>query len=143
MIAGDRHAVTTGNIWACHRGDLTGVKAALARGVDVNLRNTVGWTACHAAAAAGHSRVLRLLHRHGADITLTDRGGNEPVHTAAQNGQFKALKALVELGADAARVRAPMARGQAVRELVLKAKRAATANDASSADRAMLMMTRQ
>lgn len=50
--AGDRYEVTTGNIWAyAHRGDVTGVKAALARGTDVNLVNTVGWTAAHAAAA--------------------------------------------------------------------------------------------
>lgn len=50
--AGDRYEVVTGNIWGyAHRGDITGVKTALARGVDVNLTNTVGWTALHAAAA--------------------------------------------------------------------------------------------
>ena len=43
--AGDRYELVTGNIWSyANRGDLTGLKAALARGVDVNLQNTVGWT---------------------------------------------------------------------------------------------------
>ena len=43
--AGDRYEQVTGNIWSyANRGDLTGLKAALARGVDVNLQNTVGWT---------------------------------------------------------------------------------------------------
>ena len=50
--AGDRYEVVTGNIWGyANRGDITGVKAALARGVDVDLVNTAGWTAAHAAAA--------------------------------------------------------------------------------------------
>ena len=43
--AGDRYELVTGNIWSyANRGDLTGLKAALARGVDANLQNTVGWT---------------------------------------------------------------------------------------------------
>ena len=57
--AGARYEVETGNIWGyAHRGDLTGVRAALERGVQPNLLNVAGWSACHAAAAAGHTKVI-------------------------------------------------------------------------------------
>jgi len=121
--AGDRYNTLTGNIWSyAHRGDLTGIRAALARGVDVNIVNTVGWTACHAAAAGGQTRVLRLLSRAGADIdSIRDKGGNLPVHQAAQNGHLKALQLLQELGADVSRVRLSHAKGKAVRDFVSNA----------------------
>ena len=53
--AGARYEVETGNIWGyAHRGDMTGVRAALARGVDPNLLNVAGWSASHAAGKAHH-----------------------------------------------------------------------------------------
>jgi ankyrin repeat protein len=55
------------------------VKAALMRGVDVDLTNTAGWTALHAAAAGGHTKILDVLLRADADINIRDRGGNLPV----------------------------------------------------------------
>ena len=74
--AGARYEVETGNIWGyAHRGDLTGVRAALERGVQPNLLNVAGWSASHAAAAAGHTKVLSCLLRAGADVSLRDRGG--------------------------------------------------------------------
>jgi ankyrin repeat protein len=124
MQKGDRHRSLTGNIWAyAHRGDMTGVKAALVRGVDVNLPNTVGWTACHAAAAGGHTKVLRALHRCGADLALADRGGDLPVHAAAKHGHAHALQVLAELGADITRVRLSQTCGKAARALVAEATR--------------------
>jgi len=123
--AGDRYTVLTGNIWSyAHRGDLTGIRAALARGVDVNIVNTVGWTGCHAAAAGGQTRALRLLSRAGADVDgIRDNGGNLPVHQAAQNGHLKALQVLQELGADVSRVRLSHAKGKAVRDFISKSHR--------------------
>ena len=120
--AGDRYDSLTGNIWSyAHRGDLTGVKAALFRGVDINMMNTVGWTACHAAAAGGHPRVLRFLAKRGADLAICDRGGNLPVHEAAKSGHVNALRALGDLGADVASVRLSHTKGQAVRDYVKEA----------------------
>ncbi len=53
-IKGDQYAGVTGNIWNyAHRGDQTGVSAALSKGVDINLQNKVGWTPAHAAARGG------------------------------------------------------------------------------------------
>jgi len=120
--AGDRYTVLTGNIWSyAHRGDVTGVKAALARGVDVNLPNTVGWTACHAAAAGGHCKAIRVLVKAGANLSLRDHGGNLPAHQAAQNGHVQALKVLQDLGADLTQVPLSQAKGNAVRDFLKEA----------------------
>lgn len=125
--AGARYDVVTGNLWSyANRGDMTGVKAALARGVDVNLHNKgAGWTALHAAAAGGHVKVIRVLVRAGAELELQDHGGGRPVHAAARNGQVNALAVLSELGADLACVRLSQTKGKAARELVAEATRRA------------------
>ncbi len=125
--AGDRYETRTGNIWSyAHRGDMTGLKAALIRGVDVNMINTVGWTACHAAAAGGQTKALRyLVKKMDADLSITDKGGNLPVHHAAKNGHIHALRTLQELGADITKVRLSQAKGKAVREFVVESYRKA------------------
>ena len=56
MKAGQRYGEVTGNIWSyAQRGDTTGVKAALARGVDANACNIAGWTPSHAAASTSNA----------------------------------------------------------------------------------------
>ena len=120
--AGARYEERTGNIWSyAHRGDLTGLKAALARGVDVNMANTVGWTPAHAAAAGGQTKVLRQLAKNGADLEVADRGGDLPAHQAAKNGHVHALQVLQELGADITKVRLSQAKGKAARDELIKA----------------------
>lgn len=124
--AGERYEERTGNIWSyAHRGDLTGLKAALIRGVDANAINTVGWTPSHAAAAGGQSNALRLLAKSGADLTLADRGGNLPVHQAAKNGHVHTLEVLQELGVDVTEVRLSHGKGRAVRDFLKEAYRRA------------------
>ena len=120
--AGARYEERTGNIWSyAHRGDVTGLKAALARGVDVNMINTAGWTPAHAAAAGGQTKSLRLLAKNGADLEVADRGGDLPAHQAAKNGHVHALQMLQELGADVTKVRLSQAKGKAVRDELIKA----------------------
>ena len=125
--AGVRYEIRTGNIWSyAHRGDITGLKAAVVRGVDVNLVNTVGWTACHAAAAGGQTKALRyLVKKMDADLSIADNGGNLVVHHAAKNGHLHALRTLEELGADITKVRLSQAKGKDVRELVIESYRKA------------------
>ena len=126
--AGDRYDVRTGNIWSyAHRGDMTGLKAAILRGVDVNMVNTVGWTPCHAAAAGGQSKALRyLVTVCGADLEIADKSGDLVIHQAAKNGHDHVLRLMYrELGADIARVRLSQAKGKAVKDLVLEAYRTA------------------
>jgi len=126
--AGDRYEVTTGNIWGyAHRGDLTGVKAALARGADVDLVNTAGWTAAHAAAAGGHAKVLSALLRAGAALDIRDRGGNLALHEACKGGHASAVRVLVAAPGSPGleTVRLSQTKGAEVRALVADALRAA------------------
>lgn len=105
---------------------MTGLKAAVVRGVDVNMVNTVGWTACHAAAAGGQTKVLRyLVKKMDADLSVADKGGNLAMHHAAKNGHVHALRILEELGADLTKVRLSQAKGKAVRELLIESYRKA------------------
>ena len=120
--AGDRYIVRTGNIWSyAHRNDMSGLKAAVARGVCVNIKNTVGWTPCHSAAAGGSLKALRYLARLDADIEAVDNGGCTPAHQAAKNGQVQALTLLQDLGADITVVRLSHAKGKATRDLLIEA----------------------
>ena len=124
--AGERYQERTGNIWSyAHRGDLTGLKAALVRGVDVNLTNTVGWTACHAAAAGGQTKALRyLVHTCGANLEIVDQSGSLPMHQAAKNGHAQVLKLLEqEMAADLTQIRLSQAKGKAVKDILLEAYR--------------------
>lgn len=117
----------TGNIWSySHRGDLTGLRAALSRGVCPNIVNTVGWSPCHAAAAGGHTKILRLLAKSSADFTITDNGGNTAAHCAAKNGHVHVLRVLSdELGVDITNVRLSHVKGKATREYIIEAYRKA------------------
>ena len=131
--AGDLYDTITGNIWSyAHRGDLTGVKAALARGVCVDMANTVGWTACHAAAAGGQAKVLRLLLRAGADISIRDNGGNLAMHEAAKGGHAPCLQVLADAGARLETIRLSQTKGAAVRALVTEAARKAEAKGSAA-----------
>ena len=114
---------------------MTGLKAAVVRGVDVNMVNTVGWTPLHAAAAGGQLKTLRyLVKKMDADLSITDKGGNLPVHHAAKNGHVHALRTLQELGADITKVRLSQAKGKAVRELLAESYRKANKEEEDSDD---------
>ena len=132
MKAGQRYGEVTGNIWSyAQRGDTTGVKAALARGVDANACNIAGWTPSHAAAAGGQVHILRLLIRHGGvDLTLRDRAGNQAAHQAALGGHAACLEELARAGADLSAVRLSGCKGAAARDLVAAATRKRTPRDA-------------
>ena len=118
---------------ASPQGDLTGVKAALQRGVASNLQNTVGWTACHAAAAAGHTKVISCLLRAGADLEMRDRGGSTPLHEACRGGHAAAVQLLAGAGGKLEAVRLSQTKGPAVRAMVLEAMRAAGRDDEAEA----------
>jgi len=124
--AGDRYSTTTGNIRSyANRGDMTGVKAALMRDVDVNAVNIAGWTPLHAAAAGGQTKVLKALLRAKADINIRDRGGNSAAHEAARGGHLQCLETLADAGMDMSAVRLSQTKGVAVRDFVQKASRGA------------------
>ena len=53
---------------AAEAGDLAGVQAELDKGVDVNVKDMLGFTPLHLAAWHGHKEIVDLLITNGADV---------------------------------------------------------------------------
>lgn len=72
--------------------------------VNVNHVNNLGWTALLEAVILGdggnsHTRIVRLLTRHGADVNLADKDGVTPLSHAEQRGYAEITAILKEAGA--------------------------------------------
>ena len=90
------------DIWsAAAAGNIKVVKQNLAKGVDINAKDSVfGSTALSSAALFGHTKIIALLLEAGADVNAKNRDGGTPLHNAAFLGQYEAAKLLLENGAD-------------------------------------------
>jgi hypothetical protein len=83
-------------------GDVATVQDYLARGDDVNARDSAGATPLLAAAATGRADLARLLMRKGAKVNArayADRGPT-PLAAAAANQHLELARLLLEKGAD-------------------------------------------
>ncbi len=92
----------TALIYAAQKGFANHAKILLANGANPDYRNpATGLSALSAAAAEGHSSVIRLLaHTGKADINISDLSGRTPIFYAVEQNQVDALRALVSLGAN-------------------------------------------
>jgi ankyrin repeat protein len=77
----------------------------LARGADVNVRESDGTTALHIAAQNGDIGMLTLLLEHGADPAAHDARGRTPRQVMVENGESFAIRLLDEVSGHAARRR--------------------------------------
>ena len=68
----------------------------LAKGADVNAKDTSGSTPLSMAAYAGNKDVAELLLAKGADINAKDKNGNTPLQNAASNGRTDVVDLLKE-----------------------------------------------
>ena len=85
---------------AAERGDLSGVKRYLERGVDVNAKGGFPeWTALGAAVKAGNDSVVKFLIANGADVNARSVNECTPLHLAALNGRKRAAQLLIAAGA--------------------------------------------
>jgi ankyrin repeat protein len=71
---------------AAHYGHINTVRAMLAAGADVNLRDTWGGNALIDAAWEGHRKVVRILLEAGANAKLKRKDGVTAVLAAQQHG---------------------------------------------------------
>lgn len=82
------------------KGNLAGIRLALAAQADVNAINIYGETSTHIVAKHGYAQALALLRNAGADLDAKIYAGITPAHLAAQYGQIKILALLDECGAN-------------------------------------------
>ena len=84
---------------AAQNGDVSEVKALLAKGADVNAKVWPGYTPLHTAARYGHVAVAKELLSNGAEIDAKSTKGYTPLHLAAFKGHLDVVKELLTKGA--------------------------------------------
>ncbi len=85
---------------AAASGDLTEVQAALAAGVEVDVRDSQGRTPLLIATLSDRTDVARVLIANGADVNAKDRLGDTPFLYAGVEGRNTILKMMLRSGAD-------------------------------------------
>ncbi len=81
-------------------GNLSGVKRELESGVDVNVRNSRGYTPLMYASYSGNLEIVQYLVENGANIEEKNTYGDPPLRLAAYSGQREVFDYLLEQGAD-------------------------------------------
>ncbi len=72
----------------------------LKSGIDIHLKDKVGFTALHAAVNSSHEEIAKLLLLNGADVNAKDGYGNTALFRASHLN-IDIIKLLLEFGADA------------------------------------------
>ncbi len=85
---------------AASKNKLQEVKSLLAKGADVNSKNSSKMTALHFAAAYNHLEVCKVLIDHGANVNAKNFKGMTPLHWPAKQGYIKVVKLLLKHGSD-------------------------------------------
>jgi ankyrin repeat protein len=80
---------------AAAAGDVRRMESLLARGTDLESRDSEGSTALHHAARTGNVAAMRLLVESGADINALGAEGRTAFHFAAREGQARSIEYLI------------------------------------------------
>jgi ankyrin repeat protein len=86
---------------AASNGRITQIKALLARGAQVDVRESDGWTPLMLAAQNGHVEAVRELLDNKADVNARGNDGVTATYQAAVNGKGDVVELLVAYGANA------------------------------------------
>ena len=99
VLVGNEYRATRLHHWAWE-GDLARVRETLARGADVNARDTGGNTALWRASAVGHLAVVCELLDRGADVDARSKDGSMALMIASCNGHTAVVLELAARGTD-------------------------------------------
>ena len=90
------------SIWsAAGSGDLKAVKQHLAKGIDINAKDSsLGITPLASAILQDQTQMVEFLIQQSADVNAKNRDGGTALHTAAFLGQYEVAELLVQKGAD-------------------------------------------
>ena len=88
-------------IWqAAVDNDIFRVKKLLLKGVDVNSRDSSGYTALHYASRNEFFEMVKILIDNGACVDcVTKAGGDSPLHRSTYIGNLKITEFLIKSGA--------------------------------------------
>lgn len=84
---------------ALELGDESAVRRFIEAGVDLEVKNSVGWTPLMVSAFMGSERQAELLIRAGARMDARDPRGYGPLHWAALKGYEPVVDLLLQKGA--------------------------------------------
>jgi ankyrin repeat protein len=85
---------------AAKEGDRDGLAAWLEQGLDIDARDSRGYSALMLAAYAGHEEAVRFLLDRGADANTSDHAGNSVLMGMAFKGNLRLTEMLLEAGAE-------------------------------------------
>jgi len=91
----------TGLLAAASRGDSAQIKAMLAKGEKLNVRDALGRTPLHVAAYGGHHEAMRVLVAAGANPNALENDRYDIVTIAAVANDCPTLKVALAIGASA------------------------------------------
>lgn len=83
---------------AAREGDQTALKALVAQGSSISVRDKHSRTPLHLAAWAGHLECCKLLVEHGADKSSAAMDDTTALHFAAQKGHPEVVRFLLNEG---------------------------------------------
>ena len=85
---------------AAQVGDIEVLKAAISAGVDVNARDSRGWTALMHTVNKGYPLLVSLLLEAQADVNIRAPDGATALFMAAAHGHTEIIELLMKAGAD-------------------------------------------
>lgn len=85
---------STSLLWACYHAMFKVVRHLLAIGLDVNAKDSRGWTPVHFTAAGGQTDTLEVLLAAGGSPDSPTEAGSTPLYFAAEKGHLAVIEML-------------------------------------------------